>query len=307
MHLLGYSIFMGGLLYIGGLKHGYWNQIMRHRITHKLSKKYKNKIIEYKCKIDSDYDKLPHQKPNKIWICWFQGMDAAPQLVKACYLSICKHLGAKYEITVIDENNIYKYVQFPEFIIEKYKKGYISKTMFSDIVRLELLSQYGGIWIDATVFCSGEDIPSYMLNDDLFLFQIVEPDLLTQATRIDSWYISSCQNNKLILLTKYLLFDYWQHYNILVDYFLMFDFFEMAISVYNSEWRQVIPFSRCASCLLQPRLFDQYDDSLWCGITKQTPFHKLTYKFEETYHCDESKLLNRPNTIYKEIINKYEL
>ena len=37
-------------------------------------------------------------------------------------------------VIVITEKNMYDYVSMPDFIIEKYKKGIISKTHFSEIV-----------------------------------------------------------------------------------------------------------------------------------------------------------------------------
>ena len=37
----------------------------------------------------SDYNII--EKSNKIWICWFQGIENAPELVKACYNSVLKN------------------------------------------------------------------------------------------------------------------------------------------------------------------------------------------------------------------------
>ena len=32
--------------------------------------------------------------------------------------------------------------------------------------------------------------------------------------------------------------------------------------------------------MLLLRLFDEYDEDIWNAIKEQTPFHKLTYKFD---------------------------
>ena len=55
-----------------------------------------------------------------------------------------------------------QYYQLPEYIIDKHKKGYISNTELADILRVSLLSDFGGIWIDATIF-----IPNHLPDDVL--------------------------------------------------------------------------------------------------------------------------------------------
>lgn len=47
----------------------------------KLEKKYKWKLEEF----DKTYTEKEHKTSDIIWICWFQGMDNAPDLVKKCY------------------------------------------------------------------------------------------------------------------------------------------------------------------------------------------------------------------------------
>lgn len=39
----------------------------------------------------------------------------------------------------------------PNFILKKFENGYISITHLSDIIRVLLLYNYGGLWIDSTV------------------------------------------------------------------------------------------------------------------------------------------------------------
>ena len=97
---------------------------------------------------------------NKIWVCWWQGYDNAPKLVQSCIESIKKN-SENNEVIIIDDNNYRKYVNIPTWLEEKKNKGIISKTHFSDYLRLSLLSTHGGVWLDSTFFCSGpcfEDI-----------------------------------------------------------------------------------------------------------------------------------------------------
>ena len=50
-----------------------------------------------------------------IWVCWFQGMEEAPELVKMCYKSLKKYNGY-HDIFVLTDENIASYEKFPTYI-----------------------------------------------------------------------------------------------------------------------------------------------------------------------------------------------
>jgi mannosyltransferase OCH1-like enzyme len=128
------------------------------KIKNKLKRKYKYVIDDFDNEHKEDIEKTKSHE-RKIWMCWMQGLENAPELVRQCYKQIKKNITDR-EIVLITEENIDEYVSFPSYIQEKYKKGIISHTHFSDLLRIELLCKYGGTWIDSTVFCSGSTIPS---------------------------------------------------------------------------------------------------------------------------------------------------
>lgn len=89
-----------------------------------------------------------------VWSCWLQGWENAPDIAKACLASLKRGLKG-VEIVELDGENYIQWVTLPEYIVEKYKKGYIPHAMFSDMLRLQLLAQHGGVWIDSTVLYTG--------------------------------------------------------------------------------------------------------------------------------------------------------
>ena len=111
---------------------------------------------------------------NKIWICWWQGVENAPEIVKACVDSIKRNAG-NCEVICITEDNYREYVLFPDYVEKKREAGIISKTISSDLLRMCILARYGGIWIDSTFFCTGCCFESYM---KLPLWSIKRPDYL---------------------------------------------------------------------------------------------------------------------------------
>lgn len=146
-----------------------------------LKKKYARFLKSYR-----PFRNEAHEYSNIIWWCWLQGEESAPPLCKACLESLRKNLPEK-KIIVVTEGNFTDYAEFPPFIMKKYRKGIISRTHFSDLLRLELLLRHGGTWIDATVYCTGN--PGYAFNRPLFVFKTNERN--DNATAAQSWFISS--------------------------------------------------------------------------------------------------------------------
>lgn len=248
---------------------------VHNRILCKLRRKYSCYIWNY---VKNQEEILEHECSDKVWFLWLQGIEQAPELVKICYQSLIDKMPEK-EIVLLTENNYRDYVTFPSYIQEKIDSGIITKTHVSDLMRLELLNSYGGTWVDATVYCSGVNIPDYMLNSELFLFQNLKPGLDGQCSCISSWFITASTKNPILLLTKDLLYEYWKTNTRMIDYFLFHDFFQLAIEAFPEEWNKVIPFSNSTPHILLLRLFEKYDEKLWNAIMDQTPFHKLSYKY----------------------------
>lgn len=167
----------------------------------------------------------------------------------------------------------------------------------TDLLRFELLIKYGGTWIDSTVWCSqNEDrIPDYFFNSELLFYQCLKPGRDGHLTVMSSWYINATSNNKILLATRYLLYEYWKRNSELLDYFLLHDFFQIVLEYYSTDWKKVIPVSNSTPHSLLLRMFDEYDEEMINYVVEQTPFHKLSYKFTDDQ-------LNIPNTVYKHFI-----
>lgn len=266
------------------------------KIRKKIEKQYINKLIEF----DKTYIEEEHNNSNKVWVCWFQGFENSPQIVKTCLTSLKTNLPSK-EIVLITKDNLNQYVDFPKYIIEKWEKGFITNTHMTDLLRLELLIRYGGTWIDATVLCTENEknIPDYFFNSDLFFFQTLKPGKDGQSTYISSWYINAKSNNKILEATRFLCYEYWQKNDELVNYFLLHDFISIVLDYYSAEWKNIVPRDNSTPHNLLLRLFDLYDKKMFDAIIQQSPFHKLTYKFnknsEDLYNTNYKKVLEKFN------------
>ena len=231
------------------------------------------------------------EKSDKIWICWFQGEENAPDIVKACIRSIRKQLLDK-EIIVLTDKNIPEYLDIPEYITEKVGKA-ITLTHYSDIIRVMLLNRYGGLWVDATTFCSSREFADFFCTIPLFVYQNVDM-MRRDAIPIvaESWLIYSETNQRILLLVERLLLEYWKNETELIHYFLFHIFFTLATEKYPDDWKAVPVFSEVPPNVMGFELSDKFDQSRWSQFLRMSDFHKLSYKWPHGDENDEQTLYN---------------
>lgn len=263
------------------------------KINKKLKKRYSTALAH--CANAYSEEAFPTSKSNKVWVSWMQGMENAPALVQRCYRSLQENLTDR-EIILITSENLKDYTDMPSWVLEKYEKGLITHTHFSDLLRLELLCKHGGTWIDSTVFCSGGDIPSYMLDSDLFMFQNLKPGADGSTLNISSWFMTSCANNKVLMAVRELLWEYWKKEDRLIDYFLIHHFIMMALEYYKEDWQKMVQYPNSMPHILLLMLFEPFNQEKWDAVTSVCPFHKLAYK-------RSAEVMAKEGTYYKYIIN----
>jgi hypothetical protein len=233
-----------------------------------------------------------HEYSNKVWWCWLQGEEKAPELNKACLNSLRKTLLDR-EIVVISDKNYKEYVEIPDYILDKYNKGIITRTHFSDILRLELLVKYGGTWIDSSVLCT--EYNKVFFDKDLFVFQNWMK--VDSSICLSSWFITAEREEPILKTTKDLLYQYWKNNNYLIHYYLFHLFVTMATHKYKSEWDTMYRFSNVPTHILQFELLNEYSEYRFNQIKKMSSIHKLNQKL------DFSKCNGKTN--YDFIIKKY--
>lgn len=266
--------------------------------------KTKRKLIKKYGHILDDFDReynasAPKTQSNKVWVCWFQGLDQAPPVVRACFASLTENLRNK-DIVLITSDNMFEYAEFPEHIIDKWEKGIITHTHMTDLLRLELLTRHGGTWIDATVLCTRNisEIPDYYFNSELFLFQSLKPGRDGQSAYISSWYMNACMNNRILMAARKLCYEYWKKNNDMMDYYLLHHFIVIAMERYEDESRKIVPVSNSTPHILLLHLFDKYDEKMYYHMIDQIPFHKLSYKFSD-------EQLRTEGTYYEKIMERF--
>lgn len=131
---------------------------------------------------------------------WLQGYGNAPDICKACLASLRRYYPEK-DIVVLDNRNVSQYVTLTDYIIRKHERGMIGSAHYSDLVRLVLLTELGGTWIDSTMLCTGRKYAEY-LELPFFYPMWHEGDPSSILTSL----IVSAPCNPVLMLTRDLLF-----------------------------------------------------------------------------------------------------
>ena len=260
-------------------------KLMYRNILTAKQKKYLSRYLY----VLSDQPVKKAAKENKtIWFCWLQGEKNAPPVIAKCLESIRKYC-PDYNVIVLTWENIAQYADIPDYIYEKNKKGIISNTHFSDILRLALLTQNGGIWIDSTVFLT-EPLPTQITQAEFFAFHT------KSFVQSNNWLIKANSGEVLIEKLKRLIYAYWQNETKVVDYFFFHIFFDLLIE--NDEecaeiWRKnPLIFDDCYD--LEYNYFQKFDEQTWKRLKQKSSIHKLSWKYKKEPKPDTflARLLN---------------
>ena len=217
---------------------------------------------------------------------------AAARPVVACYQrdarkpgAIVQGLSEGYEIKVIDAKNWKEYIELPDYIVGKWEKKQIPPALFSDLLRLQLLIEHGGTWIDSTALCTGfkgsklQEFKNY-LDADLFLFQYT-PEKTTGDISISNWFISAHSNNEVLIVLRDMLFAYWKDYNCTLDYYIFHLFFAKVAKEYP-EQIAAMPYGYSVNSLvLLHHWGERFDQNKWDKLVANVCFHKLAFRVNE--------------------------
>ena len=226
-----------------------------------------------------------------VWSMWLQGVDSAPEIVKKCYESQKRCLPDK-KFVILDENNVYDYIELPDFIRKKRQEGKIGNAHFSDLVRNALLIKYGGYWIDSTVFMTDGDIFRDIDRTPLFMISYYYFGFNPEIMELNNWFIHSTTNNNMMCLLQELLFAYWKDHDYAENYFLYQIMESIVNDFYPGEFKAMPIISQSQAHVLATYIYDDYDSLKWEMLKKTTGIHKLSTRFNEEMLKKEGNFYN---------------
>lgn len=146
---------------------------------------------------------------------------------------------------------------------------------------MNLLSTYGGLWIDSTFFCTSKCFEDYM---QLPLWSIKRPDYLhcSVACGYFANYSLGCgyENRWIYKVILDFLYKYWKENDKLIDYLLTDYVIVLAQKHYKEiadAFSKIKPNNTYCDELYKV-LGQPYDENIWKKISKDTVLYKLTWK-----------------------------
>lgn len=217
-----------------------------------------------------------------IWICWWQGLEQAPELVKVCVNSIQKNAG-NHRVIVLTDDNYKDYVDIPEWVEEKKNKGIITRTNYSDLLRLSLLAKHGGMWIDSTFFCTQPVLDDYFQWP---LWSIKRPDYFhaSVASGYFAGYSLCCNEEKrfIFMTIRDFFLHYWKNNDTMVDY-LMVDYMIVLAQKYDARIKkefQKIQSNNPECDELYKVMSEPFNQKKWDIMKSETALFKLSWKYQ---------------------------
>lgn len=162
-----------------------------------------------------------HTPDAPIWVCWWTGEETAPPLVKRCIRSIRENAGC-HPVHLIDRENYKTYLEIPEYILAKVSDGTMCIANFSDYLRFSLLAAYGGLWLDATIYCPGP-IPEDYFRIPLFTCKgtLGDPGGYLSRYRWTSFCFGGNRGNVMFRYMQKAFDAYWRVCDTAIDYLLV--------------------------------------------------------------------------------------
>ena len=229
-----------------------------------------------------------------IWMPWWQGEENMPDVVRIARKSVADS-AVGYEVITISRDNIKDYIDIPDYIMEKFSKGYMSVIHLCDYIRVSLLSEYGGIWLDGTVFATGV-ISLSLLDYEFYSRHYKSTNRLVSNGRWSGYFlVSGFKHSELFDGLRSYYDSYWKKHDRLITYL----FLDYLIDFYYNRKASVkdvidsVPFNNSQMKFLSSHLNIKFDTSEWARVCKETYLHKISVR---------SKVSDDPNTYYNCLI-----
>lgn len=261
-------------LWVGYMdKYEYFEQ--KHRFNKRwLTKRFGNVL----CSNNYGREITIEPKDQVIWQFWWQG-ENMPLVTQRCLESVRKYNNG-HKVVLLTKDNIRNYINFDDDVYDQIGKS-LSLQNFSDLLRFYLLSEYGGVWIDATVLLTKE-IPAFVFNERFFSLKLSSPENFSPS--YFNWAtFFLCTNKKNTKLCKNIysfMIEYIAQYHRFMDY-LMIDYAISIVCDSDSEYHKIIrrmPIVNPDLYWLQNNINEKFDQETWKKIKEESFAFKLSNK-----------------------------
>eukprot|EP01033_Poteriospumella_lacustris_P001301 gene1301-951_t len=222
---------------------------------------------------------------------WFQGFDHAPEVVRECRKSWLHYNAHSWNFVFLDNTTLPHYL--PSSLLHRLmpNRASMSPNHVSNIIRLLLLEIYGGVWADATLFCTRPLDDWLIPNIQEGFFAFAKP---AGNRMLSNWFLYGSRQNYIV--RRWLNATVVYHATHPVDdvYFIQHQLFGELFkrdSLFRSMWKRVPAVNakhEGPHMLMEEGYFEQLSPQVKAQIdSHSSPLYKLSWKdysFNRTGH-----------------------
>lgn len=234
-------------------------------------------ILSYYKENENKFDNEEISEHQHIWVCWWQGEEMMPDVIKKCYNNLNKNSNGRV-INLITKNNYTNYITLPEHIKNRVLNNEITITHLSDIIRMNLLKDYGGLWLDAAIWVTK---PLIIPRSSLYS---LKQNLHSESLISDYKWIGGCMGGGKNNILFYFVYDsfcyYWNVNNKQINYLLIDYIVNIGYENIGSIRRMIddIPYESPKIHIMKKLMNEELDYANILSIIEENPFLSLSWK-----------------------------
>lgn len=214
--------------------------------------------------------------PRHIFMLWQQGWDRAPTIAKASAASWAKH-NPGWTLHLLDERSLPQWAPtLPDFRMPVH-----GRPAQSNIARMAMLRAHGGVWADATLFCTRplDDWLPQLFDAGLFIFHRPRP-----YRYVDIWFMAAAGGHPAIAAWHEQVRQYWALFRRPHHYYWMEYLLELLVATHaptRQAWEAMPKHSALGPLAVQGNPFDtEAPRAIYDLIAEnRIPVHKLSHKW----------------------------
>lgn len=269
------------------------------RLATKRNKLIQKKLFKLIGDNITDYQEThSHYEPNApIWFYWMQGEKNMPPIPRLCLNSLRKHANG-HPVIFLDADNVNRYVNMPYSILRAYQSGKIKQAHYADIIRILLLAQHGGLWMDTTLLVT-QDLPESIFQMPFYSIKTKEYGYFVSRCRWAVFCLAGWKHNILFEKLSECFTCYFNKTDVMIDYFM----FDQLIDMLYNEHKEIrnmidkVPYSNPDVHSMNRLLLDDFDEGIYEQITEKTYLFKLNWKI-----YTNEQLAENPNNFFNTLL-----
>jgi len=230
------------------------------------------------------------ENPETIWQFWDNPVgQTTPDIVNASIRTVEKFKG-NFKHKVLNNSTIGDYSDLPGYVFDRLKNGKMIYAHFADLLRLNLLKNHGGVWMDATLYMT-DFIPKYIIDSDFFVFLTGNLTHYSYSF-MQNFFIRAKKGSFLCEAWEQMGVEYWKKEYRAIDYFQHQIMFKTLVFKHPPAQKLFaeMPYVNEDEVLqFVDSLFTTFDANEWDRIKKISFLQKTTYKipdidiYQDTY------------------------